>query len=557
MNVKSTERRWALDYVTHDTNIVAAKKEEGYWVIEIAPNVISASWDLTDSIFIYGFKNYSELIKETNGSIIFKLSEDMYKTGDMLVVLFYNETKDEYKAAYINLSNSDKYIFGCKKAGERFCEAGIMDENSIEVMDKSDDEVINDLSLPKLLKSGEINAQIDTTGEMKKTAVIPLSAYSTTTTASTNFVIYNASGNVDTNYSSTKSPFEAIQKIVMDGKTNYTVRQSNDGKIVFKYMPNSRNTFYLFQYTNYYTSTTSISEVKSWCQGFLYTHSVRCDGYFGSNTSVIDSAGTNQPYAHSYSYYSNNPASGNESRLEGNTGAYVYKVAKKGSYVKATMIVNLSEATIHYVTDAITTFYSYINATNSTGGWFTCDIGVAMSLGAQGHMQMVVNASEDSDVEWSSNNHEIVTFNANGNTYTTSQDIKIYFEVTSGCYHAKIYNYTTAKTIEVWVNNSKINTSNTVFLNGTSLVPHCVNSDKQQVIPDIKCGAYAKNVPILYSRLYTSGQNWDGTGTEFVPNSTSVTDTTIIYDNDHASYSYNSSSRREVVNIDYTYSYKR
>lgn len=386
---------------------------------------------------------------------------------------------------------------------------------------------------------------------------VPLSSYSTTTTASTNFVIYNASGNIDANYSSTKSPFEAIQKIVMDGKENYTVRQSNDGKIVFKYMPNSRNTFYLFQYTNYYASTTSISEVKSWCQGFLYTHSVRCDGYFGSNTTAINSAGTNQPYAHSYSYYSNDPASGNESRMEGNTGAYVYKVAKKGSYVKATMIVNLSEATIHYVTDEITTFYSYINATNGTGSWFTCDIGVAMSLGAQGHMQMVANASEDSDISWSSSNHEIVTFNANGNTYTTNQDIKIYFEVTSGCYHAKIYNYTTAKTIEVWVNNSKINTSNTVFLNGTSLVPHCVKSNGQQVIPDIKCGAYAKNIPILYSRLYTSNQNWDGTGTEFVPNSASITDTTIIYDNDHASYSYNSTNRREVVNIDYTYSYKK
>lgn len=38
--------------------------------------------------------------------------------------------------------------------------------------------------------------------------------------------------------------------------------------------------------------------------------------------------------------------------------------------------------------------------------------------------------------------------------------------------------------------------------------------------------------------------------------SSSITDTLIIYDNDHATHSYNSSNKREVINIDYTNNYE-
>lgn len=555
---KIIDRKWALDYVDEDTKVIVASLVDGLWKVTISAQDVSNDWGNGDKISLESFTNYEEITTPTISSINLILNTNDYKTGNMAAILILNETKDEYKAVYVNFSDNGKIIVGSEKFKNSIKKH--LNESDIEVRATVTKDDVLKIQLPKHIEPTK-NMDIQNIASKSMTVASPAAttAWSTTTTASTNFIIYNASGSLASEYSSfsTKSPFEAISKIVKASKTNYTVREStNTSKIVFKYEPTVRTKFYCFQYTNFY-GCVGVNEVKDWTRGYLYTHVVRSDGYYGSNTDVINSTGTNQPFAHSYSYQLNDPDGTNEGRLEGNSGAYVYKFSNTTSKTKATMIVNLSEATLHYSSNQITTFYSYINATSQDNGWFTCDIGLAMSLDADGHMQLVANASEACNIVWSdSADQTIVLFDKNGTTFTAQQDVKIYFEVTNGCYHGKIYNYTTNVTKEVWVYNSKIRATNLVFLNATSLVPY-TEKNGQIIVSDIRCGAYAENIPILYPRLYTSSQNWDGTGTEFAPNSSSVTNSLIVYDTDHATHSYNASQKREVINIDYTNNYER
>ncbi len=558
--MKSVERKWALDYVTDETKVIIAEKTNSKWNVSISSKLVSDEWSETDRISLYSFTNYDDISISEEGEIQLVLNDTDYKVGNIATLLIYNCTKDDYKSVYINFSDNDNIVVETEFLRETFAKAS--DNREIEVRKNSVPKV--DFVLPAHVKPMETTKFLDapTTVQKRKVDASANFAWSSTTNANTFFVAYTAGGTVASEYSQSKSPFEVIQKIVHDEKINYTVREStNTNTVVFKYEPNVRNKFYCFQFTNFY-GCANPTQVLEWTQGYLYTHAVRSDGYFGSNTDVPTDNASNQPYAHSYFYELGNPANGNESRLEGNSGAYVYKFSKKtttSKFVKATKIVNLSEATIHYDSDHITTFYSYINATSNDNGWFTCDIGLAMSLGANGEMQFVANASEAVQEDFPDDT-TIATFSRNGTTFTTNQDVKLYFEVLNGIYHAKAYNYQTGKTIEVRVRNNKIKTTNLVFLDATSFVPYAyrqVGQTKEFILPDIRCGAYVRNIPILYSRLYTSNQDWDGNNTtEFAPNSSSVTDSLIKYDNDHLSYNYYSGNRREVISIDYTNTYE-
>ena len=80
-------------------------------------------------------------------------------------------------------------------------------------------------------------------------------------------------------------PFYAIQYLSKNRKTNWYVAQSNDGTVVFKYEPYNTSKFYLFQFGNFYGTATTAAEVKDWTSYALYSHSVRADGVYGSNTS--------------------------------------------------------------------------------------------------------------------------------------------------------------------------------------------------------------------------------------------------------------------------------
>lgn len=540
MNTK-INKKWALDYVDEKTKSKFAFLSDGFWKINISPSDVSDDWDFGDKILLECFTNYKDILFSDDGEIKLSLNKDDYKIGNVITILILNETKKESRPIYINFSDNMNNSF-------------------------SDNKISYRIYLPEhtKLNSDESCHQISHTKAVEKVDSVNDSSWSTTTNSNTNFIIYNSNGNKATEYLSfsSKSPFEAIRKIVKEKKQYYTIREStNTNKIVFKYEPNVKEKFYCFQYTNFY-GCVGQDRVQEWTRGYMYTHIVRSDGYFGSNIDNISINGNNQPFSHSYSYRFNDPANEKTNRLEGNSGAYVYKFSNSTQKTKATMIVNLSESTLHYSSDQTTTFYSYINATSESNGWFTCDIGLAMSLEAEGNMQFVVNPSETCNIVWSdsSNDYTIATFDRNGTTFTTSQDIKIYFEVTNGCYHGKVYNYTTNITKEVWVYNSKIKPNNLVFLNATSLVPYTyitTSGKRQTIISDIKCGAYAKNIPILYPRLYTSSQNWDGNGTEFSPYDAQITDSLILYDLDHVSHSYNASQKREIINIDYTNNYKR
>ncbi len=549
------ERRWALDYVTDNTNIVKAIKTDAAWEVMVSPVQISSSWDNNDVVTVNKTINAE---RNADGSIKMCFEVLSYHSGDLLTVLFHNETKDEYEPIYINMSDSYNYEFTSQYLANKFCSTGKIVSDNVQILAQKDNINTVDVCLPKHIKPSDIVAEISEHEVGNDSMSAQNRTYSSTTTAATNFIIYNASGYVANEYSgfSTKSPFRAIQKIVKDNKINYTVRESNGNHtIVFKYMPSMKNTFYLFQNTNYYGSTESVSEVEDWCRGYVNSHTVRCDGYFASNKTAINQHATNQPYSHYYEYICNDPSNVNISLLEGNTGAYVYKVAKPGSYTKATAIINLSEARLHYSDTENVTFYSYINATNKTGDWFSCDIGLAMSKDASGNMLLTVNATGNCDIERSHNEFTtVVDFYKNGSDYISNQDVKLYFEVYDGYYKAKLFNYQKNTTYSITVYNSNIHRNGTIFLNGTSLVPNSTRNN-QHIIPDIECGAYAKNIPILYSRLYTSNQNPDYDGTEFDPENNAVTDTTLMYDKHHVNYEYNRSLRREVIDIDYTHKY--
>lgn len=564
MNTKD-ERRWALDYVNESTKIVVATISEEKWYVRIDQKSVSDEWSSEDRISLESFKNYDKIFVSENGVIEMWMNTKDYVIGSMAVILVNNDSKDDFKPLYINFSDNGKVIVGSEKMKESF---GIMAElYDFEVRSSDFDYFKNEI--PGIYHNPpekSVSSQLIQSKEQQEVIHSTNVTWSTTTNANTEFRIYRPDGTLAPEYSSlhTKSPFKAIHKIVEDGKTNYTVREStNTSKIVFKYEPNDKTKFYCFQFTNFY-GCVGVASVNEWTTGYLYTHVVRSDGYFGSNTNNINPDASNQPYSHSYSYQLNNPAISHLNNLEGNSGAYVYKISKATTKTKATMIVNLSETTLHYSSDTNTTFYCYIGVTSNGGQWFHADIGLAMSRDAGGKMQFVAYPSENSTIQWSTPidpnyPRTIIQFNQSGTTYTTEKDVKLYVEVINGCFHGKVYNYWTAQSLEVWIYNSKIKTTNQTYMNGTSLVPVSSipsGSSQQVIIPDIRCGAYASTVPILYPRLYTSAQSWDGSGTEFTPISSSITDTLIIYDNDHATHSYNSSNKREVINIDYTNNYE-
>lgn len=335
-----------LDYLNDNTPLSIAIPSSNAWKTEIAASEINSEWNDNDEFSIVNFDN-ADMSFDNNNVLTMTFNNVDYENGNLVVLLFHNKTKDEYSALQIDFSETGIPTFQSEIQRDRVMKNSLSRSGSIIVDDNIPDGV-NDAK-QEYNKNVEPPMDIvlaDSQGaEYNPVPYTDAGSRQSTTTSSTKFYVYNANGIKQDNLTANE-PFYAIQYLSKNRKTNWYVAQSNDGTVVFKYEPYNTSKFYLFQFGNFYGTATTAAEVKDWTSYALYSHSVRADGVYGSNTSGRSEP---QPYSHSYSSAIRAPEVW---ALEGNTGAYVYKKSiSYDGYKSMSSKVLLSQAKLKFDSD--------------------------------------------------------------------------------------------------------------------------------------------------------------------------------------------------------------
>ena len=361
-----------LDYLNDNTPLSIAIPSSNAWKTEIAASEINSEWNDNDEFSIVNFDN-ADMSFDNNNVLTMTFNNVDYENGNLVVLLFHNKTKDEYSALQIDFSETGIPTFQSEIQRDRVMKNSLSRSGSIIVDDNIPDGV-NDAK-QEYNKNVEPPMDIvlaDSRGaEYNPVPYTDAGSRRSTTTSSTKFYVYDANGVKQDNLTANE-PFYAIQYLSKNRKTNWYVAQSNDGTVVFKYEPYNTSKFYLFQFGNFYGTATTAAEVKDWTSYALYSHSVRADGVYGSNTG---SRSEPQPYSHSYSSAVRAPEIW---ALEGNTGAYVYKKSiSYDGYKSMSSKVLLSQAKLKFDSDTPTNAYIYMSSnSNHSSGAIACVIGL-------------------------------------------------------------------------------------------------------------------------------------------------------------------------------------
>lgn len=345
-----------LDYLNDNTPLSIAIPSSNAWKTEIAASEINSEWNDNDEFSIVNFDN-ADMSFDNNNVLTMTFNNVDYENGNLVVLLFHNKTKDEYSALQIDFSETGIPTFQSEIQRDRVMKNSLSRSGSIIVDDNIPDGV-NDAK-QEYNKNVEPPMDIviaDSRGaEYNPVPYTDAGSRRSTTTSSTKFYVYDANGVKQDNLTANE-PFYAIQYLSKNRKTNWYVAQSNDGTVVFKYEPYNTSKFYLFQFGNFYGTATTAAEVKDWTSYALYSHSVRADGVYGSNTG---SRSEPQPYSHSYSSAVRAPEIW---ALEGNTGAYVYKKSiSYDGYKSMSSKVLLSQAKLKFDSDTPTNLQTHIS----------------------------------------------------------------------------------------------------------------------------------------------------------------------------------------------------
>lgn len=532
-----------LRYVTSDTQMVIATPVKEGWTVSVSASQIKNTWENTDDFDVVDFSN-ADMSFDDENILTMTFNNVDYENGVLAVILFHNKTQDEYEALQIDFSETGVPTFQSETqrnrvtSGRRKLRSAsivIPVENELEIDDAKQQynknvEPPTDIILAESQGSGYFSdvmvKDINKLGDTASVNYISPGSRTTTTTSSTVFSVRNTL-NVE-KYTYT-DPFEAIQYVCKNRKTNWKVTQDDDDDtVIFQYNPNNHNTFYLFQFGNYYGTATSESEVKAWTSYALYSHAVRADGIYGSNTTADRTS--SQPYAHSYKSALRTPE---QWALEGNTGAYVYKKSiSNNGYKSISSKVLLSQAKLKFDSNTPTNAYVYMSSnSNHASGSISCDIGLLSAPTYNGKWYLIANRNNKNGSTTTSQSGmqtfydtPIVTSTYSGGQYTPKHDIYLYYTYGDGTVYCQVQNVTTGVAQEGYVDDSRFNTDspNICLMTGTSLVPDVKDSTDTHVASDIKCGAYLKNVIWSENKIYKQSL-WQGTAYSFAGNNSSTT----------------------------------
>ena len=523
-----------LDYLNDNTPLSIAIPSSNAWKTEIAASEINSEWNDNDEFSIVNFDN-ADMSFDNNNVLTMTFNNVDYENGNLVVLLFHNKTKDEYSALQIDFSETGIPTFQSEIQRDRVMKNSLSRSGSIIVDDNIPDGV-NDAK-QEYNKNVEPPMDIvlaDSQGaEYNPVPYTDAGSRQSTTTSSTKFYVYNANGIKQDNLTANE-PFYAIQYLSKNRKTNWYVAQSNDG-----------------------TATTA-AEVKDWTSYALYSHSVRADGVYGSNTSGRSEP---QPYSHSYSSAIRPPEVW---ALEGNTGAYVYKKSiSYDGYKSMSSKVLLSQAKLKFDSDTPTNAYIYMSSnSNHSSGAIACDIGLIGAPANNGGWYLIASRNNNNSNTTSSAGMKtfysspIVQSTLVNGEYRPKHDIYLYYTYGDGTVYCQVQNVITGVAQEGYVDDYRFNTSapNICLMTGTSLVPDIYDSTGTQTAGDIKCGAYLKNVIWSENKIYKQSL-WKGTAYSFAGNNSSTTNYLLTYDRDNASCT--ATSDRDTINIFYDAAYEQ
>ncbi|HAN21006.1 MAG: hypothetical protein A2Y15_08090 [Clostridiales bacterium GWF2_36_10] len=349
--------------------------------------------------------------------------------------------------------------------------------------------------------------------------IIISSILNTNVTATTvTYFVYDSSGVSHGSYS---SMFKAIDNTSVYGYGSY-VGKDGPSNVVF-IRNNSTSTYYKYQFTAYYGSTTSYSEAQEWVNGYAYTH-------------IID--GTGRLVLNSYSMLKGTPDSWS---LEPNNGGYLYKFSNAfNGYRKLYAQINLANASLKpSTTDQNFNAYIYMSSQNST---VTADAGLYCGWANDGEWRLF-SCISGNFVDYG----VICDSTLVNGVYRPDANIQMTYSYTTGSITISIKNLSTNVTINRTIYNSSIG-GNMSMISATSYVPDIISTQT----PDYRNGGYLLNVEYQGCKIYDTYN----TAYDFWFTSSAV-NYTMVYNNDCcATVSAGSGSNyKQIVTIFYDRAY--
>lgn len=344
--------------------------------------------------------------------------------------------------------------------------------------------------------------------------------YTTRTTANTKYNVYSANGTLK--YSNLKSVFDAINKA---NNVNDYVKESDTGIIIFT-KNNSTGTYYKFQFTKYYGTTTSTSEIENWINNFAFTHVFDGTGELIKN-SYYSIRGTPDLYT-----------------LEPHGGGYFAKFSYGYENFRAVKTnINLTSAQMKFSTTSDNNAYIFQAAVTPTQ---TIEVGIMTGKGFDGKWVVYKNDPQDGFVVVYPNRIAALSSKSSNGVYTFSSDVELKLKLTNGG-AIGIINSDILSSYEVNATGTSFSTTSSpiAFFHMVSYVP--VDCD------DMRNGAYLKNVALNNSKLYKN-TTFSGTAYNFYADSSTTVNFSYIYNDDVISYTKNSSTK-ESIDIDYSVEY--
>lgn len=315
------------------------------------------------------------------------------------------------------------------------------------------------------------------------------------------------------------SMFKAVDVTRSYGYGSYVKK---DGVQVVFTRNSSTSTYYKYQFTAYYGSTTSSSEANAWINGYLYSH-------------VID--GTGRFYGNHYVSLKGTPDSWS---LEPNNGGYAYKFAYVyNGYRKESARVNLTQARLKESPSGEQQFNAYVFMA-SQGPYVTAELGIYCGYTRYGDWRTYRNINgvfEDLGVV-------VCGSTLVSGEYVPNANIDMTYSYTSGQATMTIKNLSTSTTTTIYATNANIG-GNMALIAATSYAPDIGSA----VTPDYRCGGYFKNVKWEQCKIY------DYNNFEYPFYATSgATNYAIGYNDDCCTYT--STSTTETVSIFYNRPYQ-
>ena len=306
-------------------------------------------------------------------------------------------------------------------------------------------------------------------------------------------------------FSGLSSLFKAIDSISTWESGAY-VLESDNGEQVFT-TTNSISTFYLYQYTTYYGSTTSLETANAWIDDFARSHVLYGNGNFYNNSH----ASTNQP-----DYWA----------LEPESGGYFYKYSYASSTYKAVYeTLDFTQAKLRESTDTARPYnaYVYLSSQNNNG---SAEGGIVCPAYSPGNWYLYYKRTDNSQPTITSS--LVCGSTQAGGVYTPDANLQLVYSYANGSFTIKVKNLSTNTVYSSNAITDQGVGGSPVLISATSYVP--VTRDFTHA-PDYQAGGYFKNVH--YSQSYLSDDN--GNTLSFWASSP-LTHYALVYNDDYCTY---------------------